>query len=104
MWRGRSFRGEFIVSLQFACGKLVSLVESESPLAPLRKHTRNLWRDSVFLSVRVSLTPLGLAFFLSIRLDSIISLQVCYANLLSLGWSESSLAPLRDHTLPESSP
>jgi len=27
-----------IILLQFACGKLLSLVESKSPLAPLREH------------------------------------------------------------------
>ncbi|WP_394990827.1 hypothetical protein, partial [uncultured Helicobacter sp.] len=31
----------------------------KSPLTPLRAHTRNLWRDSVFLGVRISLTLLG---------------------------------------------
>ena len=33
-----------------------------------------------------------------VALDSIIVLQFACGKLLSLGWSESSLAPLRAHT------
>ncbi len=60
-----------IILLQFACGKLVSLVESESPLAPLREHTTDSIESKLFLGVCASLTPSGLIPFLYTKLDSI---------------------------------
>ncbi|WP_394951722.1 hypothetical protein [uncultured Helicobacter sp.] len=80
--------------MQVLCNKTCYLGNgSKAPLPPLCEHTL-FWRDSVVFGVNVSGTPLGLAFFLSIRLDSIISLQFACGKLVSLGWSESSLTPL----------
>ena len=47
-----------IILLQFACGKLVSLVESESPLAPLRAHTLSFLESQDYLDSIMSLVIL----------------------------------------------
>ncbi|WP_394958780.1 hypothetical protein [uncultured Helicobacter sp.] len=51
--------------MQVLLGKTCeSLVESESPLAPLRDHTADFLESKALLGVSTSGTPLGLAHFL----------------------------------------
>ncbi|HIV48860.1 hypothetical protein [uncultured Helicobacter sp.] len=70
---------------------LLSRQREQSPHCLRCASIHFFWRDSVVFGVNVSLTPLGLAFFLSIRLDSIISLQFACGKLVSLVESESPL-------------